>query len=237
VEVTGQEAFPDWVVLVFPGGPNGGRPVAWPALVEPGYHTIIDRQTLGSPRLYILPRALLGELGIAARDNDNDPEGPVADFLHAKAVDCGLVDIEDKATLTTDNTGQRLVTYRLAEASAGRCTMEKVQYDYPHEPFKRQPSWARFAPRQKKPDAGPAASASTVAAAPPAPADTAVSSAAPVASIPAPPPREAPVPAPAKRCGCRVAGDPEQDWSSWGAAIAAAVALRRSSRRKPRSGA
>jgi hypothetical protein len=35
IEVQNQEAFPDWVVVLFPSAPPSGRPAAWPALGKP----------------------------------------------------------------------------------------------------------------------------------------------------------------------------------------------------------
>ena len=62
VEVRGLDKHPDWIVVVFPGAPPSGRPVAWPSLVEDGFQTVIDRKVLGKPKLWALPRTELDAL-------------------------------------------------------------------------------------------------------------------------------------------------------------------------------
>lgn len=242
VEVEGQEAFADWVVLVFPGGPPSGRPVAWPSLVEPGHHTVIDRKTLGTPTLWILPRAALDELAAAAKENDDKVDGPVASLLQAKGVSCGKVDIEESTTVPFATPEQWLVSYRLEDAAPGRCTMKKVRGELTGIEFKRPPSWARFAPRKKKTDAGAPASSSASPPVSAAPSTSAGPSAAtpPSASASASLPatassaaREPQVPERAKGCACSMAGD-GGGGSALGSIVLAAlgimVARRRASR-------
>lgn len=225
VEVQDLDKFPDWAVLVFPGGPPSGRPVAWPSLVEPGFQTVIDRKTLGSPRLWILPRAALDDLAAAARDNDDQLEGPVADLLAKRGVDCGLVNLQETANLPYTVPERRLVKYQLVEAAPGRCVMKMLGDDLIADDFKRPPSWARFAPRKKKADAGatpvPSASAAPSASAPAPPS-------APPSAPPAPSARnEPPVPERAKGCACSSGGDHGGGAALGAIAFAVACALLR----------
>jgi MYXO-CTERM domain-containing protein len=236
VEVDGQDKFPDWIVLVFPGGPPSGRPVAWPALVEPGYQTVIDRKTLGTPRLWILPRAALGELEAAARENDDQVDGPVAALLRAKGVDCGQVDLVDTANVVQTTPEQRLVKYRLDDAAPGRCAMTQVGVEFVMD-FKRPPSWARFGPRKKKADAGaPAVEPSASASAPAAPsAVSPASSVVPVPTAASSAGREPQVPERAKGCSACTVGE-ERDAGTGpamlaGAALAALLRFRRARRK------
>ena len=212
VEVDDLDKFPDWLVVVFPCAPPSGRPVAWPALVEAGFQTVIDRKVLGTPKLYILPRAALDDLAAAARDNDDALDGPVARLLGDKGVECAKLDMQDSMDLPLGAPDKRLSRYRLEDAAAGRCAMKLVKADITGDDFKHPPSWARFRPRKKKPDAGAAASAPATPRASAAPVASASASAAPIASASATPPassatHEPPVPERAKGCGACAMGD------------------------------
>lgn len=242
VEVEGQDKFPDWVVLVFPGGPPSGRPVAWPSLVEPGFQTAIDRQTLGTPRLWIVPRAALDDLLAAARENDDALDGPVAELLKAKGADCGKIDLQETAELPMPSPDRRLIKYRLEAAAPGKCVMKQLEANFTFEEFKRPPSWAKFAPRRKKKDAGAAdaaasAAPSTSASAAPVPSTSA--SAAPAVSARPADTRagagnEPEVPEPKKGCGACVVGQGRSDASAIASifAVGAAIAARGRKRRR-----
>jgi MYXO-CTERM domain-containing protein len=248
VEVADLDKFPDWVVVVFPYAPPSGRPVAWPALVEAGFQTVIDRKVLGTPRLYILPRAALDELAAAARDNDDALDGPVDQLLRQKGVECAKVDLQDSADVPFTTPENRLASYRLEDAAAGRCAMKLVKAEITGDEFKQPPSWARYMPKKKKADAGAGPSAATprASAAPLASASAAAAyaSAIPFASASAPPPappasaaaREPQVPERAKGCGaCAVGGDGGAPPAGLGALLVAAVGVARGRRRSRRS--
>jgi hypothetical protein len=210
VEVQNQEAFPGWRVVVFPSAPPSGRPAAWPALVETGFHTQIDRNVLGPPRLWLLPDAALPALEAAARENDNELDGPVAKLLHDRGVECLALDLVWTETLPLVMSTRRLSRFRLEAAGEGSCRMRKVGEDMISDDFQRGPHWAAFSPRKKPADAGHAGPASAVVSAPPV-APAASASAAPptlagsAASGPAPPAQGEP-PGPHRACGCWVAG-------------------------------
>ena len=215
VEVQNQEAFPGWMVVVFPSAPPSGRPAAWPALVEPGFQTQIDRSVLGKPKLWLLPTSELPALEAASRENDNQLDGPVWKLLHDKGVECLELELVWSGDFPLTAPNRRVSTFRLDAASEASCKLSKVTADLTSDEFKRGPRWAAFAPK-KKPNSDASASA-VVSAAPSAPAASAVA-APPAASASAPPsppasakgtPTDAPASAaPRSGCGCGIVGSP-----------------------------
>ena len=230
VEVRGLDKHPDWIVVVFPGAPPSGRPVAWPSLVEDGFQTVIDRKVLGKPQLWALPRTELDALKAAARDNDDELYGPVEKLLLDKGLACAEVPMQEKASLVVGAPDGRLISFEIEEIASGRCKMKNLgdQITAPDD-WKRAPSWAMFAPRKKKPDAGAAPSASAPPIASTAPS-AAVTPSASAPALPAPSAApEARLPEPARGCGSCAVGDARGggSWASLGALAALLVARRR----------
>jgi hypothetical protein len=211
IEVQNQEAFPDWMVVVFPSAPPSGRPAAWPALVEAGFHTEIDRNVLGTPKLWLLKASDLPALSAAAEVNDNQLDGPVAALLRDKGVSCLELELEKSSDyMPLGAPSRRLNRYRLEEASESSCKIRFLDNHLTSDDFIRGPRWALFSPK-KRPKAAASASASASASTSVAPAAPVLSASAvpsatseprPQATTPAAP---APASPPAKSgCGCEI---------------------------------